>query len=857
MTTNKKTPTPSELTQQANNYVQALTEQRRRADMSQDKFASRLILDKLEEVARSMAESVKENTSKGNPQSMAAVKKMLEDAIENLVPNNRTSLAMAKTVVDEANTLMKDAVELNEQERAFLKSFSQQVEAEIDNRSKAWGRGLSALTKSFKGLDIDMKSLLVGASTNSPMIMMATKMFMQSKADRLEQDRESLKTAIDTKLEAAKARLDALSEMDRFVDDLEVKKKKEKTTTKKQKQEAAAEASEQPHTAFPTQTRSAKRTKPVTAAPAPIQKTEQQQDDEVSRQRDLARDLAIEAWMAKNPGKDLSESPFAKQDKVWEQPRRVSTQDEVQVSDEPVKEAVEELTAVVAGQSEPIRESLHQDEETNDLLHRVLGSGQQLARDMAMQDEERQSEAVDEEKQNVVQTVAGVEKGEGFMSKLVGLLFSGTTIIGMLTPIIGAAVTALGVALKAALVAVVAAMGLAIGVAIGEVVDLLAKKFLGFSPREKVSDFIQESMAKYVTDKEAYQRKPTTDANMQRLRDSGFSGTLEEMMAQSRKRNAELQARSAAARGASTTPERAQYRDVEQPTLPISGVFSAGGGYHSGDPSQAQAPVSLAGSVPMHASSPQAVAQGAQGGVMKYANQWTMSPAGLAALKRREHFKDRPYRDGKSGRWAIGYGAQEWKGRRVEDWMTENPNFKVTQAEAETELVSRINNDFRHRVHRDLGNTPLTQTQFDALTSIAYNAGHVPNNIERKLKNGEPLTRADFVRTGTERVVENGKFVGSRPHHGLMDRRGQEYDQGGFAPTSVATMAGRASATGRLAQNSQNRQQAPIVINAPVTNAPQTHIGGGSGSQPTILAVPTARNTEASLNALTRLQNGN
>lgn len=867
MATRKPKTSPS----QANTYIQALESERARLDRTQEQNDVRDMMSRMEKLAQSMAATVKNQHPQnypGSPKTVEAIKKMLEDTLESMIPNTKAAYDAAKKSLEATEDAIKNAVELTDQEREFLRSFNQQVSNEINQRSTAWTRGMTALRKSFTGLDSDMKSLIVGATTKSPILMIATKLLLRTKEEKKDLEIETMKAGLDRKIELAKARAEAEAAMNLWVAQQQQKSQTTAPTAPhtqapKTPRQPRQTASQQPSTTTPQQQAPANTLPPAAPVPAGAVLLS---PDEVS-DRDRARDLAIEMWLAKNPGKELDDSPFARQDKVWAQPRREDVS-EVQVTDEPVKEAVEALTTVVAGQTEPIRESLHQDEETNDLLHRVLASGEQLAEDMEMRDEERERETKPTAVSGgatVQQVVAAASKtdgkGGGLFSSLLG--FSLTDILGALgfTGLIGSMkglskglpnilrglgrglLTASGAVVRFALGATRIAAAFGIGWLIGEGLEKLAKQFLGFSLKDAVSGWIQRAVAKMVTDKEERMRSNITEANRKRTEE-----------ARSKRRTGDIELPNET-RTTVAEPKREPYPPTNN--LPITGVFSGSGQYHTADSGGRNVgQMEYAAGVPMHASSPQVVAQGAIGnGTLKTASQWTMSPAGLAALKRREGFNNGiPYKDGRSGRWAVGYGFQEWKGRRVEDWMRDNPNFRVTQEEADAELVRVVNGRFRNIVQKEIGNVPLTQTQFDALASVAFNAGQIPNNIERKIKNGEALTRADFERTGTERVVQNGKFVASVPNAALMKRRGGEFDQ--FStPSTVATIAPRVAMTGQLAQNSTNRNQPPVVISAPIV-APQTHVASGQTQQPTVMIMPTARNEEPSLNALTRLQTG-
>jgi len=84
----------------------------------------------------------------------------------------------------------------------------------------------------------------------------------------------------------------------------------------------------------------------------------------------------------------------------------------------------------------------------------------------------------------------------------------------------------------------------------------------------------------------------------------------------------------------------------------------------------------------------------------------------IDVIKEMEGCRLRAYQD-VVGVWTIGFGD------------TENvyPGLVITQQEAEDRLRNRLNRDFIPGVMKALGGAPVTQSQFDALVSLAYNIG--------------------------------------------------------------------------------------------------------------------------------------
>lgn len=88
----------------------------------------------------------------------------------------------------------------------------------------------------------------------------------------------------------------------------------------------------------------------------------------------------------------------------------------------------------------------------------------------------------------------------------------------------------------------------------------------------------------------------------------------------------------------------------------------------------------------------------------------TLSPAGLALIKRFEGLRTEAYRC-PAGVWTIGYGST----RGVREGM------RITEAQAESLLVEDCKRFERAVV--GMVEVPITQGQFDALVSFAFNLG--------------------------------------------------------------------------------------------------------------------------------------
>jgi lysozyme len=114
-----------------------------------------------------------------------------------------------------------------------------------------------------------------------------------------------------------------------------------------------------------------------------------------------------------------------------------------------------------------------------------------------------------------------------------------------------------------------------------------------------------------------------------------------------------------------------------------------------------------------------------------------VSPQGLALIKRFEAFRPAPYRDS-VGIPTIGYGATYYPdGRRVT--LADPP---ITEAEASALLAAMVE-AFAAGIEQAL-RVPVTQPQFDALVSWAYNVGldAARNSTLMRLLNAGELMQA-------------------------------------------------------------------------------------------------------------------
>lgn len=135
-----------------------------------------------------------------------------------------------------------------------------------------------------------------------------------------------------------------------------------------------------------------------------------------------------------------------------------------------------------------------------------------------------------------------------------------------------------------------------------------------------------------------------------------------------------------------------------------------------------------------------------------------LSEKGIEFIKQVEGFHAKPYKD--SGGYAVGYGFHQWNGRKV----TRTYPLFVTLEEADFQFLDQL--DIYEAVVVESVESPLSQSAYDALVSVAYNLGRVNTHIIDKLSAGQAVTPRDFLATATVR---------SRPNAGLQARRLREF----------------------------------------------------------------------------------
>lgn len=137
------------------------------------------------------------------------------------------------------------------------------------------------------------------------------------------------------------------------------------------------------------------------------------------------------------------------------------------------------------------------------------------------------------------------------------------------------------------------------------------------------------------------------------------------------------------------------------------------------------------------------------------------SPTGIALIKKFEGCRLVAYRD-VAGVLSIGWGET---GPHVHAGM------EITQALADRMLADRLAREFEPGVTGAIGGTPVTQNQFDAMVSLAYNigvGGFRGSTVARMHKAGDHLSAAEAFELWNR---ADGRIIA-----GLVRRREEERD---------------------------------------------------------------------------------
>lgn len=141
-----------------------------------------------------------------------------------------------------------------------------------------------------------------------------------------------------------------------------------------------------------------------------------------------------------------------------------------------------------------------------------------------------------------------------------------------------------------------------------------------------------------------------------------------------------------------------------------------------------------------------------------------MSARGRALLTKREGVRLHAYQDS-IGVWTIGVGHTSMAGP-----PQVTPGLTITQAECDA-ILSRDLVQYEQAVSKAV-HVPMTQNQFDALTSLCFNIGagnFAKSMVVKKLNAGDVRGAAD--------AILNWNKAGGKVLNGLVKRRAAEREQ--------------------------------------------------------------------------------
>lgn len=142
-----------------------------------------------------------------------------------------------------------------------------------------------------------------------------------------------------------------------------------------------------------------------------------------------------------------------------------------------------------------------------------------------------------------------------------------------------------------------------------------------------------------------------------------------------------------------------------------------------------------------------------------------LNPEGVEFIKKHEAFSSRPYYD-QGGRATIGYGSTRWiDGTPVK--ITDKP---ISESHAYYVLIHTLG-DYEWSVHSNVDKS-LTQSQYNALVSFAYNCGTeaFEGSTLLKMVNKDP-TDPQIIRQFYRWIYVKGKVS-----KGLIKRREAEIE---------------------------------------------------------------------------------
>ena len=138
-----------------------------------------------------------------------------------------------------------------------------------------------------------------------------------------------------------------------------------------------------------------------------------------------------------------------------------------------------------------------------------------------------------------------------------------------------------------------------------------------------------------------------------------------------------------------------------------------------------------------------------------------ISPKGLELIKHFEGYMNKAYLD-TALVWTVGYGTTHFKYRKVQD------GDSLSKKTASMILESQVDEHYSLGVSH-LVEVKVTQNQFDALVSFAYNLGVGALQKSTLLKY---LNQGKYKKAAKE--FKKWKYVQGKPSKGLLFRRNEE-----------------------------------------------------------------------------------
>ena len=212
--------------------------------------------------------------------------------------------------------------------------------------------------------------------------------------------------------------------------------------------------------------------------------------------------------------------------------------------------------------------------------------------------------------------------------------------------------------------------------------------------------------------------------------------------------------------------------------------------------------------------------------------QMHVSEEGIAKLKKREGVRREPYWDVNG--WAIGFGDHEYNGAPLGTNHAKKPNVKLSKTEADDAIRRRLQTHYEPIVRKNLGAKSVSQNEFDALVSVAYNSEAAGARLARRTSSGEILKKEDFLASGTVHGVRVAE---------LQTRRAAEYAQFVSVPSAGRAAAPMAALSARAESN-----KGITVVNAPVTQIAQG--GGSTGMNPLVIQPISVNNPDPMVRAI-------